>query len=386
MEKLEELNVFIVTHLVYYSKTSDPVPGPFASVSSALKKIGVAKIELLGLPLKGFEGPIIYQIDQKKYHFQIPKFLGVISLFKYGVDLVLSFCLTLNFLILQKGEIKKSVVIAHDALVCLPLTFLRIFLPFKLVFYCLDFSKNRGPNYLMQKLYEWADRRGSLKSDQTWTVCQALVSYKKDHYGADSLLIPNSFPFDDSDYQKNKNIRNGRRVVWTGSILTNKQIDHLFHLCRAIQDLQPEMEFWFVPTNRIADFREAVKSFRMEGRSRIFEVKGQAGSRELVSQCDLGLAVYDKDYGSTRFIEPIKIWEYLMCGLPFVISGEPSVNNTVAESGVAFFLDPDNEVPTDRSLQNFIEPENLRNLAPKSIELARKFDAVETIRKAFEAL
>lgn len=382
MEKLEGLNVLIVTHLVYYSKTSNPVPGPFASVLSALQKIGVAKIELLGLPLKGFEGPIIYQIDQKKYHFQIPKFLGVIGLFKYGLDLIFTFCLTLTFLIRQR-DVKKSVVIAHDALVCLPLTFLRTLLPFRLVFYCLDFSKTRSRNSLLQKLYEWSDRRGSLKSDQTWAVCQALVNYKKDHYGTDSRLIPNSFPFDDSDYRKNKDKRNGRRIVWTGSILTNKQIDHLFRLCRTIQSLQPETEFWFVPTNRIADFREAIKSFRMEERSRIFEVKGQAASRELVSQCDLGLAIYDKDYGSTAFIEPIKIWEYLMCGLPFIISGEPSVNNTVAESGVAFFLNPDNEVPNDSSLQSFIQPENLRSLTLRSIDLARQFDAVETIRRAF---
>jgi len=383
MEKLEELNVLVVTHLAYYRKTSNPVPGPFSSVLESLQKIGLAKIGLLGLPLKGFEGPIIYQIDQKKYHFQIPKFLGVVSLFKYGLDLVLSFCLTLNFLILQKREIKKSVVIAHDALVCLPLIFLRILLPFKLVFYCLDFSKNRSSNYLMQKLYEWADRVSSLKSDQTWAVCQSLISYKKDHYGADSLLISNSFPFDGSSYHRNKDKRNGRRVVWTGSILTDKQIDHLFRLCRAIRNLRPEMEFWFVPANRIADFHEAVKSFRMEEPSRIFEVMGQAASRELVSQCDLGLAVYDRDYGSTHFIEPIKIWEYLMCGLPFIISGEPSVNNTVKEAGVAFFLDPDNEVPADDSLQNFIEPKNLRNLTTRSVQLARQFDATETIRKAF---
>ena len=182
-------------------------------------------------------------------------------------------------------------------------------------------------------MYEYADRVCSKNCDQVWVVCEALKVYKKEVYGTESIYIPNSFPFDPSYYEINKKKRGGNKVVWTGSILTDRQIEHIFRLFKEIQAIRPEMEFYLVPSNRHKDFEESIKGYGLKN-ARIFSVVGQQASREIVSKCDLGVAIYDKEHGSTKFIEPIKIWEYLMCGLPFIISREPSLNEDTINSSI----------------------------------------------------
>ena len=152
-------------------------------------------------------------------------------------------------------------------------------------------------------------------------------------------------------------------------------------LSKQIQNLRPETEFWYIPSNKIDLFYKGAEKFELKN-TRIFDVEGQEASRNLVSQCDSGLAIYDKNFGSTKYIEPIKIWEYMMCGLPFIISCEPSLCAKVKESGVAFLLDPDNTIIDTQRLSAFINNQNLNKLRDKCIELAKEFDASKTMGNA----
>ena len=156
-------------------------------------------------------------------------------------------------------------------------------------------------------------------------------------------------------------------------------------LSKQIQNLRPETEFWYIPSNKIDLFYTGVEKFELKN-TKVFDVEGQEASRELVSQCDLGLAIYDKNFGSTKYIEPIKIWEYMMCGLPFIISCEPSLSIKIKESGVAFLLDPDNTINDAQRLASFINKQNLHGLKDTCIELAKKFDAAKTMSEALSSL
>lgn len=380
MAKFEK--ILIITHIAWRKNPPfKPIEGPYSSVARALVPEG-KEIETCQIPLFGFDEPLLYGEWQKEQSFKLPSFLGRSLFLKYILDILIISFFLVRFNLFNQG--KKKLVIGIDPLSCLPASFLKKLMGCRVVFYSADFSESRFANKFLQKLYEKADETSSRLSDQVWVQCYPSQEYKKEHYGVDSFYIPNSFPFNPDYYRQNKNKRGGNKVVWTGSFSSNQQIIDTVKLVKEIQRLRPEMRFWFVPSNKINDLRRIMKKFKLK-RGRIFDVAGQEASRKIVSQGDLGLAIYDKNLGVTKFTGPIKIWEYAMCGLPFIISCEPA-SQVFRNSGVAYFLNPGNQIPKDNSLAKFIRQENLKKLGKTGLELARKYDARKTVIKALENL
>ncbi len=368
-------NLLVVTHVLYKGKK--PVAGPYTSVIRALEKDRA--IETIKIPLFEYNNPICYGKQKNEKLIAIPELLGKVLAIKYLVDFIFTTILIIKFLL--KNHKEETIVIGIDPLSTLPAVLVKKFTKFKLIFYSVDFNEQRFSNILFQKLYEKSDEICSKYSDQTWAVCEALIDYKKINYNITSKYIPNSFPFTDKYYERNKDKRTGNKIVWTGSILTDKQVTDIMKLSKQIQNLRPESEFRYIPSNKVDLFYKGAEKFELKN-TRIFDVEGQEASREIVSQCDLGLAIYDRNFGSTKYIEPIKIWEYMMCGLPFVISCEPSLCSKVKESGVAFLLDPDNTIIDTQRLSAFINIQNLIKLRDGCVELAKEFDASKTMNNA----
>lgn len=368
-------NLLVITHVLYRNKK--PVAGPYTSVINALEK--TCAIDTIKIPLLEYNDPIYYGSQKNEKLISIPKFLGKLLPIKYLVDFVFTTILIIKFL--HKSRKRESIVIGIDPLCALPAILVKTVAKLKLIFYCVDFNEHRFDSSFLQKLYEKSDEICSKYSDQTWAVCEELVNYKKFNYKISAKYIPNSFPFTEKYYEKNKDKRTGNKVVWTGSILTEKQITDIIKLSMQIQNIKPETEFWYIPSNKIDLFYTGVEKLGLKN-TKILDVEGQEASRELVSQCDLGLAIYDKNFGSTKYIEPIKIWEYMMCGLPFIISCEPSLCAKVKESGVAFLLGQDNSINDNQRLVSFISSQNLHELRDSCVEFAREFDASKTMNNA----
>lgn len=375
--RIPKENLLVITHIMY--KNGGATEGPYTTVLRSLADLFYT-VELVGIPLSGFEGFVLHGTYGNERKLYLPLWLGEISLLKYAVDTFIICTLSLKFLIKHRGD--RNTIIGIDPLSALPLAFLRRIFGFKLVFYSVDFNEERFENPLLQKAYEFADKYSSKAADKVWVVCDALKNYKEQNYNTACTYVPNSFPFDSSYYESNKSGRTFNKFVWTGSVLTDKQVTDIVKVCKAISELAQDTEFVLVPVNRIEQFKTEVEAQVLKN-VKILEVVGQEASRQIVSKCDVGLAIYDKDFGSTKFIEPIKIWEYMMCGLPFIISCEPSTNEKAVKENVAFLLEPDNKVPKSNSRTAlFLDRENIRNVRAKAVEIAKEYDAKVIVKKS----
>ncbi len=378
------MNLLVITHVLY--RNDKAIDGPYSSVVKGLKN-RFGTVTSIRIPLQEFKSPIVFGKDpiahpkDRQKQLRLPQALGEHQAIKYVLDFFAILALALKILL----ETRQHVVIGIDPLSTLPLTLLKPFFRFKLIFYSVDFNEKRFNNTTLQSLYELADKYSSLLADQVWGVCDALNEYKKRRYGVKGLYIPNSFPFNKRHYVDNKDKRTGTKAVWTGSILTNRQIKHIMRLCKKIQQLRPEMEFWFIPTNKIDIFRKEIAKTGLKN-TRIYDIDGRKASLKLVSLCDMGIAIYDKSFGSTKYIEPIKIWEYMMCGLPFIISREPSLNKETGKSGVALLLDADNRLPKDSAIGQFISNDNIIAVRERCVWLAKKHDAAVLMSNALKLL
>ena len=285
--------------------------------------------------------------------------------------------------ILSKNK-KNKLIIGIDPLSCFPLAVLRKIFKFKLIFHSVDFNRRRSGNKLIQNAYEFADRFCSKNSDQVWVVSESLLDYKKDKYGVSSLYFPNTTRFDCRLFEENKKFKTGRRIAWSGG-LSERQFDIFFRVLKEIQDIKPEIEFCLAPTNNHDKFCEYFEKFNLKNWS-VLRLNSRAQWQEEAARCDIGIAIYDDEEGCTEFIEPTKIWDYLLCGLPFIISREPSISSPIRNSGVMYSLDYKNIIPPDGSLERFLEKDNIERLQSACISLAKEFDILEQIKKKIEIL
>lgn len=174
-------------------------------------------------------------------------------------------------------------------------------------------------------------------------------------------------------------------MVWVGTMMTDRQYSILFSILTAIRKIRPEIDFVLAPTRELKKFRNYIKRYKLK-RTKLISVKGRQACVNLVARCDVGIAIYDERFGSTEFIEPMKIWDFMLGGLPFVISAEPSLSTPIIKSGVAFRLDKGNRILDKQGLAKFITAQNLKNQQLKSLNLAKKFDAVKVINQALAKL
>ena len=175
-------------------------------------------------------------------------------------------------------------------------------------------------------------------------------------------------------------------MAWTGSLLTDRLFDIIFDVLKKIQnDVRPDMEFYFAPTRDHEKIEAYCQKYELK-KYQVLDLHSRLEWQEFAATCDVGIALYDEQFGSTKFIEPVKIWDYLLCGLPFIVSSEPSISEPIKNSGVAYFLNPKNEIPNDSSLEKFLNPENIKEKQLACLEIAKEYDISKQIELRLSAL
>jgi hypothetical protein len=238
----------------------------------------------------------------------------------------------------------------------------------------------------LQGLYELADRLATTYSDQTWVVCDSLADYKKENFGRESYYFPNSVVFDSSIFKGGKNLRLGNKMVWTGSLMTSRQFDILFKTLSTIQNrVRKDIEFVLAPTRDHDLFKKFSKKYKLR-KTKILYLNSRLDFQRLAASCDVGIALYDEKFGSTEFIEPMKMWDFLLCGLPFIVSSEPSINLMVKKMGVAYFLGKSNKLNDLDRLKLFLDKDTLAKNARKCLLVAKKYDINKQVDERLKML
>ncbi len=362
----------VVTHIAYRKdSTQTPIEGPYSFLAEALSNL-VSKVDVFGLPLTGYDKEVVHGEWKSERNVKIPKLFGGWLPLKFATDTILNTLYICWWSAVNRN--KKKLVIGIDPLSCLPLWIFKKLLGYTLVFHCVDFNKNRFGNPLLQKAYELSDKWASKYADDTWVICEALRDYKKKVYGTQSSYLPNSVKFDATLYNTGRKKRVGNKIVWTGSLMTSRQFDILFGVFSLIQtEVRPDIKFVIAPTREHSKFKKYLAKYKIKN-SKVLSLNGRLAFQKIAATCDAGIALYDEQFGSTEFIEPMKIWDFLLCGLPFIVSSEPSISKPIKKSGVAYFMNPKNVVPDKKSLKHFLSKKNLADKAVECLKIAEKYD------------
>ena len=76
----------------------------------------------------------------------------------------------------------------------------------------------------------------------------------------------------------------------------------------------------------------------------------------------------------------------MLCGIPFIISCEPSISKPVVDSKVCYLLGPANTFPNKENLKEFLEKKTLDLLFDKCVDLAKDYAIDKRIFEGLESL
>lgn len=373
----------IITHIAYRANKSNiPIEGPYSSIAKALLEL-YSNVNLLGLPLFDDNLHVLHGKSDLLRSFKLPEFLGK-YFFKYITDFIVTFFYIISWCSAQNYN--NKIIIAIDPLSALPALLLRGFFRYKIIYHCVDFNKNRFNNHTLQFFYEKSDEIATKKSDQAWVICQSLHDYKEEKFHVKTFYVPNSVIYDPSISNTGFHKRNGKKMIWTGGLMTVRQYKILFGTLKVIQEkVRSDIEFVIAPTKDFEKIADYIKKYQLK-HAKLLKLNSRLEFQKIASTCDVGIALYDEKFGSTEYIEPMKVWDFMLCGLPFIVSHEPSISAPILRSGVVYRLLPKNKIPNDNSLKIFLQADNLQNKFEASKKIARTFDIKHVLKKQIALL
>ena len=102
---------------------------------------------------------------------------------------------------------------------------------------------------------------------------------------------------------------------------------------------------------------------------------------------DVGVALYDKNDKYTQFCDPLKVKEYIACGLAVLINNVPPIAELVEKERIGLVVSLESELELEKSLVKLITNKKLlKKFKSRTESLVSKFDWNYIYDRAFREM
>lgn len=328
--------ILLLSHF-NYSK-SGPIHGPVHTVCSYLLNKGIA-YTYIGYPLYVGEKSLLTTFDGKK---ESTKKFG--TSLKFPVVLQYLYEVLFTLLFLQRG--KFHLVIAVD-----PLNALAAILAKKIgfvktvIFYTVDYTPTRFSNNVLNTIYYRIDQFCIKNSDFVWNVSNRIVE-KRAEQGVEptrNIYIPNTPSFKAGKSLSIKKVDRFNIMMVTG-ITHSPAFTMVIDAISDLVDKYPKIKLSLIGAGDYEEqLKEKVNKSKLKGH---VEFLGQLDHETLLltlPKGGLGLAIYTGDYSWVNYGDSMKAREYLLSGLPTIITDIVSTSEDIKKYNAGLVVKPDKE-------------------------------------------
>jgi glycosyltransferase involved in cell wall biosynthesis len=315
---------FFVSSHVAYSKTGD-IAGPAHSLTAYLESKKIDYIFLKHPIVSGFATEVEY--------------------FKNGTNTV---CTTnrfwnnspLRFLAegiltsIQVAKIKpgKKIYVGIDPLNGFwGVLFKKIGLIEKFIYFSVDYSNKRFSNTIVNSIYHYFDFLSVKSADYLWSVSERIrqVRQKMGVSPKKSFLVPNA-PFI-------KNIPKGRfkldsDLILVANLSQGIDINTLLISLKELKNKNLEFTLKIIGAGKgLEQFQDQLKTL---GLDKQVVIKGRMSHKEIykeMKKSQVGIALYTRNEEWTYYCDPMKVRDYLACGLPVIMTDVPGLANDITK-------------------------------------------------------
>lgn len=234
--------------------------------------------------------------------------------------------------------------------------------------------RGRGIRYLLSR---WKEKRELKKSDRLGGVSYKLKQWVKDYVGRDDMIVVPSC-VDVEKFCFNEESRNRIRqecgfaenetiICYSGGLSKWQRVPSILNVCGQISKIRKNFKFLFL-TQQTEQLQQMIQKSALPIeyctiRSCIYQEIPQ-----YLSAADAGIVMRD-NIVVNNVASPIKIGEYLACGLAVILTkGIGDYSEMVSKAGVGIVLDEDGD-PAKQAVR-FIEEPGFSTLRDKAIDYA----------------
>jgi len=254
----------------------------------------------------------------------------------------------------------------------------------------LGLWSGKDPKYLLLNFLEKYVR---LNSDYILTGTEYMVNALK-KFGAKGKLIKAPSSVDHQTYcfdpkfrqiiRDNLKIRNRKVLLYLGKFGGLYYSKEIANFCRILYDLDPNFFFLIVtPTDKAQVTEYFIESGFRKKDFHITEAHSQKEVIRFISSSDIGLTAIPPT-PSQKYRSPVKVAEYLMCGIPYITCKGISEDDLYAEQnniGVVFNSLDENDVLDRIGQINELLKESKDSLRKRCREVGIEYRAKSNVDK-----
>ncbi|MBL7058367.1 glycosyltransferase [Patescibacteria group bacterium] len=226
------------------------------------------------------------------------------------------------------------------------------------IYYIFDWSPNRYPNPLVNKLYILLDKFATYYSDATWNITYAIadarlniLKFNKDKMSP-QIYVPYSPEFDEK-YFYDVNSINTNLIIYAGGLIPENGVELLIDAFKLVVKQYPKAQLSCIGGGEQEDYlKEKVTTCKLE---HAINFTGYLSDEEeilkLQSKGCIGVAPYPVMEGTRKaFGDVIKIRMYFLSALVTVTTSVPPVSKEIQEENLGLVTSND----TPEALANSI--------------------------------
>lgn len=251
-----------------------------------------------------------------------------------------------------------------------------------LIFYTADYSSKRFPNPFLNFLYHFLDGFLVKRADFVWNISSRITRQRRKMGLKDNknIFIPPSPPFSADRLRKVPN--KPRKLVMVANLTKALDMELIFEAVRILKKDIPDLKLVIVGDGPQREFLE--KQAQNKGIFKQLEFLGYRShvqTLDIISKCDIGLAIYSGKAPWTYFGDSMKAREYLAFGLPVIISHQPSTASEIKEEKAGIVIEPNTGELTAVLEEMLTQRHSYLNYRQGAIYLAQKYDNNRLLEK-----
>ena len=228
----------------------------------------------------------------------------------------------------------------------------------KVVFYECDYTPERFRNKLLNFVYHWLNGFAARHADLVWNNPPNMEETRKRQGSSKekNIRVPHGVDIDRISLPR-KTYR--EVLVYAGHVTEEHGLQLLVKSMPKIINKCPRVKVWIIGSGPYEQtLRELINREGLSSNFRFFGYTNHDFTLQLLPMCGVGLAPYvNEDKGTFRFCDPLKVKDYLACGLPIIITKVPTCAYEIEEKRLGIAINYDSTELSDAAIKLLTDDE-----------------------------